>query len=75
MESENQVEDKKEEIAEFGNLIKGKETANLLQQNLKSEIEQLQTKSPSSSQQPCLGFVLVGSRDDSKLYVKMKKKA
>lgn len=32
-------------------------------------------KNPKYSPQPCLGFVLVGQREDSQLYVKMKKKA
>lgn len=32
-------------------------------------------KTPKISSQPCLGFILVGGREDSALYVKMKKKS
>ena len=32
-------------------------------------------KNPKVSDHPCLGFILVGAREDSSLYVKMKKKA
>ncbi|CAI2375791.1 unnamed protein product [Moneuplotes crassus] len=60
---------------EFGNLIRGKKVAKEVQDGLKAELEELQTKSPKVTPKPGFGYIIVGERPDSSLYVKMKIKA
>ena len=49
-------------------LLDGRETSNLILNEIKNEISKLNNK-------PGLGIILVGNRSDSKIYVKMKKRA
>lgn len=57
-------------------VINGKEIANKIKKLLKNEIIHLKDHfQPSLSPAPKLGYVLVGNRPDSELYVKMKKRA
>lgn len=56
-------------------LIDGKSIANSVKATLANEVESFQRNSKSSRiRPPKLGYILVGKRADSELYVKMKKK-
>ena len=70
-----------EEKKEFGVKIDGKGIAAKITQDLKAEVADLQSKTlteakgPKVHEKPVLGYLLVGAREDSALYVKMKKQA
>lgn len=56
-------------------IINGREISNKIMSMLKKEISHLSENfCPLVSKAPKLGYVLVGHRPDSELYVKMKKK-
>lgn len=59
----------------LGKILNGTSMANEIKQGLREDIIELQKKSPRITDTPCLGFVQVGSRPDSTLYVKKKKEA
>lgn len=56
-------------------IINGREISQNIKSLLKREVKYLQSNySPSTSFAPKLGYVLVGNKPDSELYVRMKKR-
>lgn len=62
--------------ASKANIIDGSQIAAKINKLLKMDIEYFKENyEPLISDEPKLGYVLVGNRPDSELYVKMKQKA